>query len=258
MKKITKSFLNWLPAITLGIVLGSFLQLTQAWQEPGSNPPNSNIGAPVNTGNKEQYKTGALAVEGILRGWNMIQTMDELCFGWDCRSDWQDLYKSGDNICIESGGCVDVTDNYIGNSRTHYAGGSIDMNNNWITDVRTLKVGNIYDEGGGSWINFHDHIDMNNRVIYEARRVRVTDTWPNNNDELATKRYVDRKVTDSGEGCSWSGWKEDRGACEPKPTKIGSYTCGGSATYVRMYCDNGTLTDFEMGRCCSSWTYEAH
>ncbi|MFW5884814.1 MAG: hypothetical protein ACOCUF_01090 [Patescibacteria group bacterium] len=175
MKKITKSFLNWLPAITLGIVLGSFLQLAQAWKEPGSRPPKSNIGAPVTTGSASQYKSGALGVNGLLRGYGRVMG-NELCFGWNCRSSWQDLYKSGDKVCIESGGCVDVADNYIGNSGTHYAGGNLSMRGRDITNVDDVRLNDIYKQGWGD-IDVYDNLNMRGRDITNVDDVRLNDIY---------------------------------------------------------------------------------
>ncbi|MFO7806826.1 MAG: tail fiber domain-containing protein [Candidatus Moraniibacteriota bacterium] len=66
IKKIFKQSSWWLSVITLGIALGSFLQLAKAWVGPPSSPPSGNIGAPVTTGGATQHKSGVLQVGALV------------------------------------------------------------------------------------------------------------------------------------------------------------------------------------------------
>jgi hypothetical protein len=234
LKKFTDQVSWWLGVVTIGLFLGVFIQFTQAWVDPPNDPPNSNIGAPVNTGDNEQIKDGPLYVNRsgwadgliVLSGNMGIGTLDpnskldvrgnirahnmKIYFGNNDHYGWLGVYRGDGQRGAYFGygngsGRVNLYMDKANTLAIH--GGDIDMNNNWIRDVRGLKVSNIYDEGGGSWIQMWDHLSMNNRVIYDAKRVRVTDTWPSSNNELATKRYVDSKASGMNlSGCYWTGW----------------------------------------------------
>jgi len=54
----------WTGVITIGVILGFSLQFVRAWTEPNLNPPESNIGAPINTGNIAQNKSGQIGSTG--------------------------------------------------------------------------------------------------------------------------------------------------------------------------------------------------
>ncbi|MFW5885341.1 MAG: tail fiber domain-containing protein [Patescibacteria group bacterium] len=63
--KSFKSLSGIFSAIILGVTIGFFLQLAQAWKEPGDEPPSSNIGAPITTGSQPQGKSGFLGVGAL-------------------------------------------------------------------------------------------------------------------------------------------------------------------------------------------------
>jgi len=52
----------WLNVSVIGVVLGFSIQFVQAWVEPPTNPPNANLGAPLNTGTALQTKAGSLSI----------------------------------------------------------------------------------------------------------------------------------------------------------------------------------------------------
>lgn len=125
--------------------------------------------------------------------------------GSDLESDYNthggSIYTEGGNIDTESGnvytggghvdtqgGRVYTRGNHIYTSGGHHYAGGGD-----IRDVDQLFANRVYAKGGGSWINYYDHIDMNNRIIDGAARVRVNDYTPNTYNELASKWYVDNK-----------------------------------------------------------------
>ncbi len=71
MKQKTQKFLKkssyWLGIIIFGAILGVSLQITKAaWTEPALDPPNGNIGAPINTSSVPQVKGGSLGLTGDL------------------------------------------------------------------------------------------------------------------------------------------------------------------------------------------------
>ena len=75
------------------------------WEEPTAAPPGSNIDVPINIGGIGQIKTGALGIEGVLRGYsalvitgNSTNPVAGTCPGG---YDW---YDDGDTI-IEDGEC---------------------------------------------------------------------------------------------------------------------------------------------------------
>ena len=58
--------LKWLTlSLVFGIVLGGGLITIKAWTEPTMDPPEGNIGAPINTGDNAQMKSGELQVNGF-------------------------------------------------------------------------------------------------------------------------------------------------------------------------------------------------
>jgi hypothetical protein len=64
----------WFMVMTLGVALGFTMQTVRAWVEPSSNPPLSNLGAPVNTGSVPQTKSGPLGVNMSIQaspGWGL-------------------------------------------------------------------------------------------------------------------------------------------------------------------------------------------
>ncbi|MFH1180806.1 MAG: hypothetical protein V1705_00160 [bacterium] len=66
MKKISK----YLPHVAAMLFLAGFVSYA-AWTEPptGTTPPDNNVPAPINVGAAIQYKSGALGIGGVLRGY---------------------------------------------------------------------------------------------------------------------------------------------------------------------------------------------
>ncbi|MFO7807293.1 MAG: hypothetical protein R6V40_02610 [Candidatus Moraniibacteriota bacterium] len=284
LKKITDQISWWLGVVTIGLSLGVFIQFTQAWVSPPSNPPNSNIGAPINTGGQPQYKSsgiGATVLEGDQAviaddySWSYVKG-NRVCIGNDCRSSWQDLYKSGDKICIEDGGCVTAEDEYIGDSGTHYAGGNLNMAGHDITNVDDIRLNDIYKSGYGS-IDMYDHLDMNGRNILHVGRIYLDNiyptgwkkpidvradidmnyrdisnlSWPTSGRDAATKEYVDDQVGSAGGdiSCDWNGWYpscwDDWPYCFKTCNK-----CVSRATKKGIYCSGGKVIKMETASGC--------
>lgn len=66
-EKLSKQITYWLGIVSIGLVVGLSLQFVRAaWSEPaiGTTPPNSNVGAPINTGGNIQHKSGVLSIDG--------------------------------------------------------------------------------------------------------------------------------------------------------------------------------------------------
>src|SRR4030042_5770632 len=64
-QKTKKKATYWLGVIIVGIALGLALQFVRAWTEPpAGGPPTGDLGAPINTGNIDQTKSGGLGVRG--------------------------------------------------------------------------------------------------------------------------------------------------------------------------------------------------
>lgn len=62
------SILYVVPAVIIATLLVTTLIF--AWTEPSTSPPGANISAPVNIGTSTQYKSGALGVGGVFRGYS--------------------------------------------------------------------------------------------------------------------------------------------------------------------------------------------
>jgi len=62
-----KNIKYWLEVAAFGIIVGLVIQGARAWTEPtaGTTPPNNNVGAPINTGDIGQIKTGNLILGGL-------------------------------------------------------------------------------------------------------------------------------------------------------------------------------------------------
>ena len=65
IKKIFENAVWWSGVVMVGLILGVSLQFVRAWTEPTENPPNGNVGAPINTGPISQIKNGVLGVLGL-------------------------------------------------------------------------------------------------------------------------------------------------------------------------------------------------
>lgn len=70
-KKTSKYF----PQILAALFLAGFA--AYAWTDPSSAPPDGNVAAPINVGTVSQYKSGALGIGGVLRGYS-----DAIFDGW--------------------------------------------------------------------------------------------------------------------------------------------------------------------------------
>lgn len=66
IKKIFENAVWWSGVVMVGLILGVSLQFVRAWTEPTDAPPGGNVGAPINTGNNLQQKSGSLALLGQL------------------------------------------------------------------------------------------------------------------------------------------------------------------------------------------------
>lgn len=75
MKKIT-IIMGQVIGITLSVFLISVMVF--AWTEPITNPPEGNVGAPLNTGSSNQTKTGGLTVGTLTVTGNLTATALEL------------------------------------------------------------------------------------------------------------------------------------------------------------------------------------
>ena len=62
--KISQRATYWLGVAAVGLVVGLGIQFATAWTEPTVAPPGGNVGAPINTGNILQSKTGSLVIGG--------------------------------------------------------------------------------------------------------------------------------------------------------------------------------------------------
>lgn len=62
--KLPPGITYWLGIVIIGLSLGLAIQFVRAWTEPTTNPPGGNLGAPINTGDLAQGKTGGLIVNG--------------------------------------------------------------------------------------------------------------------------------------------------------------------------------------------------
>jgi len=87
IQNILKKSIYWFATIIIGIILGFSLQFVKAWTEPSATAPNGNVSAPINISATSQYKSGALGIGGLLRGYSDVMG-NRLCIGADCRSTW--------------------------------------------------------------------------------------------------------------------------------------------------------------------------
>jgi len=87
MQQKLKKVSYWLGTIIIGFILGFSLQFVKAWTEPSATAPNGNVSAPINISATSQYKSGALGIGGLLRGYSDVMG-NRLCIGADCRSTW--------------------------------------------------------------------------------------------------------------------------------------------------------------------------
>ena len=66
MKNITQT----IKIVGTALVLSVGISYVSAWTAPTVTPPNGNVAAPVNISNTAQYKSGALGVGGLIRGYS--------------------------------------------------------------------------------------------------------------------------------------------------------------------------------------------
>ena len=64
IKKISRQLTYWMGVVAVGLIVGTALQIASAWVNPPAAPPDNNVGAPINTGNISQTKSGGLNVTG--------------------------------------------------------------------------------------------------------------------------------------------------------------------------------------------------
>jgi hypothetical protein len=96
-QKQRKQITYWLSVIVIGIALGLALQFVRAWTEPTVDPPNGNVGAPINTSANPQTKAGDLNVNGGMligtsttggnKGTGTINA-DQVCIKGECQPTW--------------------------------------------------------------------------------------------------------------------------------------------------------------------------
>jgi len=103
-QKLSKKFAYWLGVIVVGIALGFAIQFVRAWTEPGSTPPAGNVGAPLNTSDKEQTKEGGLLLGSSTPGGNKGDgslNANQVCIRGVCQTTW----PSGGNSYPSNGWC---------------------------------------------------------------------------------------------------------------------------------------------------------
>ena len=133
MKQKIKKFIQevGILSISLSIAFLTVMGVTIArgWVNPTVAPPGENVAAPINIGDATQVKSGALGVNGVLKGFTDVIGEQRLCIGNDCRSSWPDggeacvsavvdalpnkgkacseisLLMDGKNICADNNGC---------------------------------------------------------------------------------------------------------------------------------------------------------
>lgn len=60
IKKAFEGAAYWIGVMMIGLIVGVSVQFVRAWVSPSDNPPNGNVGAPINTESIGQWKKGAL------------------------------------------------------------------------------------------------------------------------------------------------------------------------------------------------------
>jgi hypothetical protein len=67
-EKIKATLFRSLPVIVFSILIATVF--IYAWTEPTQSPPQENVPAPINVGAGTQYKSGALGIGGVFRGYS--------------------------------------------------------------------------------------------------------------------------------------------------------------------------------------------
>jgi len=67
-EKIKATLFRSLPVIVFSTLIATFF--IYAWTEPTQSPPQGNVPAPINVGAGTQYKSGALGIGGVFRGYS--------------------------------------------------------------------------------------------------------------------------------------------------------------------------------------------
>ncbi len=86
MKKIFTAKVFFTTALPMILFFGFVGVVSGSFTEPGSNPPNGNVSAPLNTSAIAQTKSGNLWADNIIA--EKLTALSELCLGSDCRSTW--------------------------------------------------------------------------------------------------------------------------------------------------------------------------
>ncbi|MFA4817989.1 MAG: hypothetical protein WC608_04695 [Parcubacteria group bacterium] len=64
--KISKQITYWLGVVSVGLILGLSIQFVKAaWTNPTLDPPDGNVGAPINTSDLIQHKSGVLSMDSV-------------------------------------------------------------------------------------------------------------------------------------------------------------------------------------------------
>lgn len=90
LQSITEQGTYWLKVISLGLILGLGIQFAQAWTNPTTTAPGSNVSGPITTGSGSQTKASgdvSLSGGGSLYSGGVVAA-PWLCIGGDCRSAW--------------------------------------------------------------------------------------------------------------------------------------------------------------------------
>ena len=151
-----------LPAIILSALVATTIVL--AWTEPSQAPTGGNAPAPLNVSSASQYKSGALGIGGLLRGYsnaifdgnvgigtvNPSQKLDVagyvkgtgLCIGNDCRTSWPSIvtrFVSSD--CGETTRTCPIGYTTVSTWHVGYSGDGYCLWNHYTDDAGSRKDG---------------------------------------------------------------------------------------------------------------------
>ncbi|PIS13684.1 MAG: hypothetical protein COT67_00195, partial [Candidatus Tagabacteria bacterium CG09_land_8_20_14_0_10_41_14] len=75
-QKMNKQISPKIVSLTFSVLVVCFAMAFYAyaldWTGPTQDPPGGNVSAPINAASSTQYKSGALGVEGVLRGYSNL------------------------------------------------------------------------------------------------------------------------------------------------------------------------------------------
>lgn len=99
IKRFSKQLTYWTGVVVTGLIVGTALQIASAWVSPSVSAPDGNVGAPINTGDISQTKSGGLNVSGDVGIGNSAPAKKLDVTG--------DIHATGD-ICtdLEGGKCL--------------------------------------------------------------------------------------------------------------------------------------------------------